>query len=390
MRVLHIDHTSLVSGAERSLLELLRAEPAAGIAPLVACPGGPLAVEVATLGLTRLALCGTTGSFKLHPLHTPRAGAEVLAMAVATRIHARAQRADVLHANTMQAGVVAVLARRLGAPPCVCHLRDALPDSSAGAAVRRLLRAADGLVAISRHTAECLSPEWQALGVRIVENAVDMTRFDPGRLDRGQARSALQLPADGPVLCMVAQITPWKAQSDAIRMLSALLPEFPTARLLLVGETKFVSGATRYDNRAYLASLHRLAEELGVGSAVMFLGERSDVQNVLAACDLALLPSWEEPFGRSMAEAMAMGLPVLATSVGGPAEVVVDGVTGRLLPPREPARWAAAAAELLGHPAARVEMGARARAAVAERFAPERHAAGMLASFRAAVGLGAG
>jgi len=384
VRVLHFSHTSLVSGAERSLLELLRAEPAIGIEPLVACPDGELAAEVAALGLPRFALRGTTGSFKIHPIHTPRAATEAMAMALAVRRRAHAQRAEVIHANTMQAGVITVLARRLGGPPCVCHLRDFLPRSRAGTAVRRVLRGADGLVAISRHTAERLSPDWETSGVKIVENAVDAERFDPARFDAPAARAALGLPAAGPVLGMVAQITPWKAQSDAIRILAALLAEFPEARLLLVGETKFVSGATRHDNRAYLASLHTLARELGVDGAVGFLGERRDVAEVLGACDLALLPSWEEPFGRSAAEAMAMGLPVLATSIGGPAEVLEDGVTGRLLPPREPALWAAAAAELLRDPAASKAMGKQAREVVVERFAPARHAAGMLAAYRAA------
>src|SRR5687768_9435471 len=89
--------------------------------------------------------------------------------------------------------------------------------------------------------------------------------------------------------------------------------------------------------------------------------------------------------GRSMAEAMAMGLPVLATSVGGPAEVLQDGVTGRLLRPREPTRWAEAAAELLHDPAACGAMGQSARAVVVERFAPDRHAAAMLAAYRHAL-----
>lgn len=385
MRVLHVDHTGLISGAERSLIELLRAEPAVGIEPLVACPRGALAAEIATLGLTSVPLRGTAGSFKLHPLHTPRAAFDVLSMALTIRRQVRAHRIDVVHANTMQAGVVAVLSRRLGGPPCVCHLRDALPDSRAGAAVRRVLRNADGLVAISRYTAERLSPRWEAAGVRVVENAVDASRFNPARFDRRAARAMLEVPAGVPVLGMVAQITPWKAQSDAIRILAALLPEFPGARLLLVGEAKFVSGATRYDNRGYLSDLYALADELGVAHAVAFLGERDDVPAVLAACDLALLPSWEEPFGRSVAEAMAMGLPVLATSVGGPSEVVDDGLTGRLLPPGEPALWAMTAAKLLRDPPARGAMGVRARAAVLERFVPARHAAEMLAAYRDAL-----
>ena len=73
-----------------------------------------------------------------------------------------------------------------------------------------------------------------------------------------------------------------------------------------------------------------------MSDAVHFLGEREDVPEILAALDLLLVPSWQEPFGRTVIEGMAMGRVVLATIVGGPREIIEDGVDGRLLAPREP------------------------------------------------------
>ena len=89
---------------------------------------------------------------------------------------------------------------------------------------------------------------------------------------------------------------------------------------------------------------------------------------MLRAIDVLLVPSWEEPFGRTVVEAMAMEVPVLATSEGGPAESLREGVDGHLLPPRDPAAWVEPAARLLSDPALRAEMGRAGRARAAEQF----------------------
>src|SRR5204863_500605 len=81
-----------------------------------------------------------------------------------------------------------------------------------------------------------------------------------------------------------------------------------------------------------------------------FMGERGDLAPILRAMDVVLVPSWEEPFGVAVIEAMAMGVPVLATNVGGPAEIVRSGQEGVTLPPRQPERWAQVLDELLSCP----------------------------------------
>ena len=97
--------------------------------------------------------------------------------------------------------------------------------------------------------------------------------------------------------------------------------DHPHARLLIVGEVKFAAANTRLDNRGYLAELHGLARELSLKDAVEFLGEREDAPEIMARADAILVPSIEEPFGRTVAEPMAVGTPVVATTVGGPAEL---------------------------------------------------------------------
>jgi glycosyltransferase involved in cell wall biosynthesis len=112
------------------------------------------------------------------------------------------------------------------------------------------------------------------------------------------------------------------------------------------------------------------------------MGERDDVPAVLRAVDLLLVPSWEEPFGRSVVEAMAMRVPVVATSVGGPAEIVRAGVDGLLLEPRRPKRWAEAIEPFLDEPDRLAPMGASGRARALERFSLSAHVEAVVAAYR--------
>jgi len=133
----------------------------------------------------------------------------------------------------------------------------------------------------------------------------------------------------------------------------------------------FTSQGTRHDNLGYQESLRELQSMLELNGRAHFLGEREDVPNVLAASDLTLVPSWEEPFGRIVVESMAMEVPVLATSRGGPAQILRGG-GGFTLPPDEPGPWVDAAQRMLLDPAGRAEMGQRGALLARTRFRLDR------------------
>jgi glycosyltransferase involved in cell wall biosynthesis len=379
MNVLYLDHTSIVSGAQRSLLDLLAALPA-GVEPVLACPSGPLTAAAHAAGVSVRRVPGTAGSLKLHPLHTPRALAEMSAAAVATARLARTLGADLVHANSIRAGLIAVAAEGLGGPPVVVHVRDELPPGRTTALVRHtLMGRAASVIAVSRHTARAFALGEDDPNIRVLANPVRLPPAAPGA---GAAlRANLGLEDEEPLLGLVGQITPWKGQSDAIRALALVRERGFAARLVLVGEAKFTAAATRYDNLAYLRELHALVAAHGLGDAVRFLGERTDVASVYNALDLLLLPSWSEPFGRAAVEAMLAGTPVLVTSEGGTAEIVRDGTDGRVLAPRDPSAWAEAATKLLADPAARGTLAASARSRAAEVADPERHRSSLGAAY---------
>jgi glycosyltransferase involved in cell wall biosynthesis len=384
MRVLYVNHTARVSGGEQSLLTLLSHLPD-GIDASVACPDGPLRGRVAALGVETHRLPGTDGSLKLHPWHTTRALGELTLAALQVRRVAARTDAELVHANSIRAGIAAAMAARLGGPPAVVHVRDCLPDTRATAAVFRVIRSGAALVlANSRYTADALEGR-AGPRMEVLHSPVAVDRFDPERADRRRARAELGLPEAGPVAALVGQITPWKGQDTAIRALAHARRAQPDLRLLLVGSTKFTTRATRYDNQAYLRHLHALVAELGLEDRVIFAGETTDVPAVLAAADFALVPSTEEPFGRVVTEAMAMRLPVIATSVGGPGEIIRDG-EGLLIAPGETEAWGAAMARLAGDAELRGKMGESGRRRVLADFAAEAHVDRLLSIYAELLG----
>jgi glycosyltransferase involved in cell wall biosynthesis len=383
VRVLYVNHTAHVSGGERSLLDLIGALDAA-VQPVVATPEGDLSSRLRALGVPVRTIPGTAGSLKPHPVRTPKTAGELTRAALSLRRIARRDGVDLMHANSVRAGLIVTTAGRMGAPPAIVHVRDVLPDG----ALTRLTRKAVGggasaIVGNSQHTLERFAePDTDAL-LAVAHSPIDVDRLNAGAaLDPGQARVALGLPANGgPVLGVVAQVTPWKAQDDAVRIAAGLRSTHPDVRLILAGSAKFVGNSTRHDNVSFLRRLWALVEDLDLGDRVLLLGERSDVPEVLRALDMLLVPSWEEPFGRSVVEALAVGVPVAATSVGGPGEVLSDGVEGLLLPPKRPADWVEALSPLLGDRNRLGEM-ARAGRVRATAFDSRAHARRVLSIYR--------
>ena len=385
MRVLYVNHTAEVSGGERSLLTLLEAL-GPRVSAVVATPPGPLKRELERIGIPTVPITGTAGSLRLHALHTPVALAQMSAAAAQLHRAARAHRAELIHANSIRAGVV-LAAGRPSRTAAVAHVRDCLPPGAVSSATLRLIaRRASVVIANSDYTARSVRAVSPRASLQVVHNPVDVRRFDPARIDRDRARAALGAAGERRVLLgVVAQLSPWKGQDTAVEALGLLAASGVDAHLLLIGSAKFVASATRFDNEAYVAGLKARIAELQIGDRVSWLGEREDVPELMRALDMLLLPSQEEPFGRALIEAMALGVPVLATEVGGPPEIIQDGVQGRLLAPGEPRAWADAVADISAHPDRAREMGRAGRLRVEQAFTPEHHAAAVMSVYERAL-----
>ena len=194
---------------------------------------------------------GTAGSLRPHPLHTPRTVGELARAAWSVRRIARREGVDLVHANSIRAGIVAAAAARMGAPPAVVHVRDVLPDGPLTRLTRIVVGQGASAIVATRPIRSSASPiPRTSAALAVAHSPVDLDRLRAAvELDRRRAQAALGIPADAaPVLGVVAQLTPWKAQDDAVRIVAGLRDAYPGVRLLLVGSAKFVSRSTRHDN----------------------------------------------------------------------------------------------------------------------------------------------
>jgi glycosyltransferase involved in cell wall biosynthesis len=270
----------------------------------------------------------------------------------------RERRAQVAHIHLIgfTGGRWAVAAAALARVPRVIVTMHIAPTETQPLSVR-LDRAAqsrfvDRFIAVSQANAVQFRDELglPASRISVVPNAVELERFagEPGP-DRRRVRAELGIPEDAVVLGALARLNPQKGLGYLIAALPAIVEHHPKVRALLVG-----SGPL-------LAELEEQARSLGVAERVTFAGHRSDTVAVLRAMDIALLPSLFEGLPLSLLESMAAALPVVASEVGGIPEVVVDGVSGYLVPPGVPVELAAAVNRLLSEPGALSRMGEQAR-----------------------------
>lgn len=196
--------------------------------------------------------------------------------------------------------------------------------------------------------------------VRTIHGGIDVEAFrsaadgDGGR----DVRHEFGIPPGAPLVGVVANLSPIKGYEELIAALALLAPKVEGLRCLCVGG---------YDP-AYYGVLKGLVEQSGLERCVIFAGYQHAVVPFYEAMDLLVLPSRSEAFGMVLLEAMATGRPVIATSVGGIPEVVVDGVTGLLVPPLNPSRLADAMLRLLEDRSARLKMGMAGNARVRRDF----------------------
>ena len=167
------------------------------------------------------------------------------------------------------------------------------------------------------------------------------------------------LPPDAQVIGMVGNLRPVKGHDVVLRALPEILKQNPSAHLAIAGYVK---------DTVYVERLRRLAQQLGVSEHLHFLGERTDIQNVLNSFDLLVHASHAEGNSNAILEAMAAGLAVAATKVGGAADVIRHGETGLLVPPNDPTALAQAVNRLLADSAERLRIGQAARNEVRTRF----------------------
>jgi glycosyltransferase involved in cell wall biosynthesis len=223
-------------------------------------------------------------------------------------------------------------------------------------------RRVDRYIAVSHNVRKALVGE----GVPAERIAVVLNGVDTERLRHEATLGSEGIPTERPLVAAVGRLAPVKGMEELIRA-AALVPE---AAFAILGQGPLDS------------CLRKLASSVGVADRVRFLGQKVNVAALMATADVVAVPSLSEGFGLVAAEAATLGRPVVATRVGGLAEIVEDGFTGRLVPPGNPKELAAALRQLLDNPIQARGMGERARER-SGRFSSDRMAAEYIDIFEA-------
>jgi glycosyltransferase involved in cell wall biosynthesis len=275
----------------------------------------------------------------------------------------RRRQVDVVHAYNFYGNVFAVPAARLARTPVViASIRDCTATlTPAQRTVQRYVCGfADRIVVNADAIRQYLvSQQYDGRKIVVIRNGIDFAPFRH-RTSDGAFRRELGIPDGVPVLGCVARLASVKGLEHLVAAFGRVAAASP-ARLVIVGDGFVDRNGTISPNDPYLAKLMGLARDCGVSDRVIFTGYRADVPAVLPEFDVLVSASLDEGLSNSILEAMAAGVPVIATRVGGSPEAVVDGETGRLVPPADPGALAAAMTDVLATPTAGHRMGERGR-----------------------------
>ena len=261
---------------------------------------------------------------------------------------ARAYRPDIVHTHLAKAGFVGRIAGRLSGAQAIVHTYHGSVfhgyfgrrESALYLGVERALaRVTSRIVAITPQVSEELTKLRVAPAAKIVEIplGLDLAPFRDAP-DRLTARARLGISPDDAVVGLVARLVPIKDVRTFLKAMAFLVEDIPRLVVLIAGD-----GEDR-------AALETAAAELGFGARCRFLGWRADLSTLYAAMNVLVLSSINEGAPVSVIEAMATGRPVVATAVGGVPDVVHNGQTGILVPPREPESLALAVRAILSDP----------------------------------------
>lgn len=376
MKVLYYNHTGQASGAERVLLMILSRLDRARFEPVVVCPAeGRFIGMVSELGIRTISL------EQLEARFTLRLGTLFRYLASFARVirNARSliidEQPDVIHANSIRAGLVMSAASYGLATPVIWHAHDILPRHPLSSAIRFFACASgrNSILAVSQAAAGRFRGNlirWfsRRVPIKVIHNAVDLERFQPNAESRCEIRQSLGLTESNQVVGIVGHLTPAKGQLELIKAFAAIARETPDAVLLVIGEELFSRGA------GYLKSLRRAADLCAGTDRVRFLGARDDVPALMRGLDLLVANSHTDAFSLTVLEGLATGTAILATAVDGTPEMIRHKENGWLVLARDEQALAEAMRFLLSDQDLREQLGRNGRRDAIARFSIETFA----------------
>jgi glycosyltransferase involved in cell wall biosynthesis len=298
---------------------------------------GPLCDEVCDLDVGSLVPLTAVGHGRYYLPNLARKGLGLVRAVLRTAAAARRLDLDLIHVHFFPLHLVAGLAARLAGKPCLWHWHGPFQQGGVARLAARVGFGclADHVACISRFVLETLPPQVQQRA-SVVYNGVDTGRIAGGQ-QHGVLRRRIGVPEGTPLVGLVGAIMERKGHEYFIRAAARVVQRSPDVRFVIVG-TENEACRLRYGLEA---RYRRLAGELGLARSVIFAGHIPDASLLMADCDIICMPTIPmgrdsgEGFGLVMAEAMAAGVPVVATACGAALEIIEPRATGLLVPPRD-------------------------------------------------------
>jgi glycosyltransferase involved in cell wall biosynthesis len=344
MRVLHINTERTWRGGEQQTLYLAGGLKDRGHQTTIACqPRSPLAVRARQQDVDMVELA-------------MRGEGDVAAVYRLARI-IRGRTFDVVHMHTSHAHTLGCLASWLARQGArIVTRRVAFPTKKHLASKMKYRHGVHKYIAVSAAIRQVMTGDGiQPERIAVVHSGIDVSRFDQQQ-DPSSIRTEFNLQPGRPILGNIGRLETVKGQAVLIDAMPTVLKAFPEALLLLVG-----GGEPK-------VALERKCRELGIESSVVFAGFRDDIPKLLQLFDVFVMPSLAEGLGTSVLDAMAAGVPVIASHVGGIPEIVENEKNGLLVPPRNPPALAAAIIRLLRNRSERASLAAAGRSTVEKKF----------------------
>ena len=260
-----------------------------------------------------------------------------------------------------------MIAALLTSTPCITHEMGI--NSTYSLLSRFLGRRLDAIIALSHAIHDAMKTRGADLpNVSVIHCGIDRRRYQI-KMTPGQLRTMYCIPDGVPIIGVVGNIREWKGQETIVRAVGILSDHFPTLRCVLVG------AATEGD-LPYVDRLKSIASSYGIGERLVFAGFQKNSVDYMQLMDVVVHTSIQpEPFGIVTLEAMMLGKPLVSTTIGGPAEVVVDGETGLLVEPGKPDMLASAIASLLNDPERAMVLGRNGRERLDAEFSLDKNLA---------------
>jgi D-inositol-3-phosphate glycosyltransferase len=371
MRIAFVTSESGLGGGETSLLNLIRAGNELWQSLLI-CPPGVLSDDARSHGIAVRNMDFPDAHLRLQmlPSFSWSAFRQMRQTIVAERI-------DILHAESLLALVYGGPAARTSGIPCVAIYHGYWPLQSRWA--RTLVASCcDSVYPVSRAVARELGFCSARASVVPLGFAQE---FGSDLPDRREARTRLRLPINAHIVLQVGRFQPVKGQLTLLRAVELLFSRSGETDLMLL----FAGGVLDVRDQEsldYREQIRALADRPDLRGHVLLLGHRRDIPLLMRAADIVVCPSDFETFGMNVIEAMAVGTPVIATDAGGPADLLKDRQTGRLVPPRDHSSLARAIDELLGDPVEAERMARAAQESAHVNYSPAVRARTLNTAYR--------